>query len=242
MMMRALTGAALSLALSLGFSTAVRAAVVDFEDVAVAPNSYLYSPDSFADGGLFFQDQSITVIPNGLLSLPRNNASQFMEVGAQPDVLDRNLIVSLDGGGAFDLTQFKMGLGDLNHQSSGGTDYVTIEGHKANCASDCDTGPVTVPVNYGWMTYNLTGFTGLDSITFFQQVMMVDGAPVTDAGWLAFDDIDYDLSTGNGGDGGDGGPVGVTAVPEPMSWALMILGFAAVGSALRSRRRTLLAA
>jgi hypothetical protein len=37
--------------------------------------------------------------------------------------------------------------------------------------------------------------------------------------------------------GGPGGGAG--AVPEPATWAMMILGFGAAGSALRSRRRTL---
>ena len=32
-------------------------------------------------------------------------------------------------------------------------------------------------------------------------------------------------------------PVGVAAVPEPSTWALMILGFGAVAAAARRRRR-----
>ena len=40
---------------------------------------------------------------------------------------------------------------------------------------------------------------------------------------------------GGGGGGGEGG------VPEPESWALMVLGFAGFGSVLRRRRRTLAA-
>jgi hypothetical protein len=31
----------------------------------------------------------------------------------------------------------------------------------------------------------------------------------------------------------------VAAIPEPASWALMIMGFGGVGAAIRSRRRTL---
>jgi hypothetical protein len=37
-------------------------------------------------------------------------------------------------------------------------------------------------------------------------------------------------------------PTGVGGVPEPATWGLMIVGFAGIGGALRSRRRTLVAA
>jgi hypothetical protein len=47
---------------------------------------------------------------------------------------------------------------------------------------------------------------------------------------------------GNKAEGNELTAVSVTAVPEPMAWALMLAGFAAVGGALRLGRRSLTAA
>lgn len=44
------------------------------------------------------------------------------------------------------------------------------------------------------------------------------------------------------GTGGAFGTIGVAAVPEPGTWALMIMGFGGAGAMLRSRRRALVAA
>jgi hypothetical protein len=38
------------------------------------------------------------------------------------------------------------------------------------------------------------------------------------------------------------GPLAVAPVPEPSTWAMMIVGFAGLGLAIRSRRRKALAA
>lgn len=40
-----------------------------------------------------------------------------------------------------------------------------------------------------------------------------------------------------GGGGGGGSPAAVSAVPEPATWLMMIMGFGILGSALRRRRR-----
>lgn len=44
------------------------------------------------------------------------------------------------------------------------------------------------------------------------------------------------------GNGGAFGTIGVAAIPEPGTWALMIMGFGGAGAMLRSRRRALVAA
>lgn len=49
------------------------------------------------------------------------------------------------------------------------------------------------------------------------------------------------LSRGNGSYGGNATFSPMRAVPEPATWALMLLGFGAIGFTMRSRRRTVLA-
>jgi hypothetical protein len=46
------------------------------------------------------------------------------------------------------------------------------------------------------------------------------------------------LGDGTGGGSGTGGDGGVGAVPEPSTWAMMLLGFGGMGFAMRRRRRT----
>ena len=79
---------------------------------------------------------------------------------------------------------------------------------------------------------------------FVGQLMGTDGKP------LAIDGL-WALMNGNGANGGDTGKVyftaglndeadglfgSIAAVPEPSTWALMLLGFGAVGLAVRRRR------
>ena len=47
----------------------------------------------------------------------------------------------------------------------------------------------------------------------------------------------FDYSAEGGGITSAHTLVGVAAVPEPATWAMMILGFGAIGAALRSKRR-----
>ncbi|MBS0332174.1 MAG: PEP-CTERM sorting domain-containing protein [Proteobacteria bacterium] len=144
-------------------------------------------------------------------------------------------MISLEGGGAFNLNSLKLGLGGSNYQVDGGFDLVTITGQKsANCQVDCANPTITLQVGYDWTPFVLSGFTGLSSVTVFQQILtdgglpVLDqgGAPMVDPGWLAFDDIDYAVDP-TGGLGG--------AIPEPASWALMIAGFGLLGAVLRRR-------
>jgi hypothetical protein len=235
-------------------AAAAHADVVTFDDIDIAPAPYGNFADNLFDGGLHFADQTFAI---GTTSFDRPvfTTTQFMETGSS---VVEPLTISLDDGGlggAFNLNGFRMGLGDWNDQAMGGYDLVTITGQKsADCVNDCADPTVTVHVGYNWTLYDLSGFTGLSSVTVSQPTFIQNGLPAidpntgttTDYGWLAFDDINY-ATDPTGGVGQAGGPaVGVQAfpgpIPEPAAWALMIAGFGAVGAALRRRRATGLAA
>ena len=101
-------------------------------------------------------------------------------------------------------------------------------------------------------TFAFIGFTGFDNATPTGAQLL--GIDTSVAGFQPY--TPYSLSfralssgsftavfgTGSGLGGSDNeGPifdnVSITAVPEPGTWAMMILGFAGVGAALRNRRR-----
>jgi hypothetical protein len=229
---RFLSSALVGLAASLSLVTAVRAATtLSFDDINFAPNSYESHQNHFFYGGLDFADEQMVVMPPGLGAYPLGASTQFLEFGSQPDVGDLMVISRIDGG-AFDFLSIVMGLGDGNTTS--GVDYVTVTGHKAaDCQVNCaDPGPMVLSVGYSFAPYQLTGFSGLSSITFSQQKTMINGQPVLDIGWLAIDDVSFQNSVAAGG-----------VVPEPATWAMMIVGFGGVGALARRRgRRTALAA
>lgn len=103
-------------------------------------------------------------------------------------------------------------------------------------------------------TFSFIAFSGFDSFT--QSSNQLLGIDTSVAGAQPY--LPYTLSfrsttagsftgvfgTGNGMAGSDNeGPIFdnvlITAIPEPQTWGLMILGFAAVGHTLRSRKRRL---
>ena len=254
MLKRVVTAAVTGLA---GFCLAAsaHAAVVDFEDLVI-PAPYDHVANNLITGGLHFMDQDFTLVPAGAGFLPNNSGTQYIELGSGNDAPDPNLVFSLNAGGAFNLESLKLGLGDWNDQATDGYDAVTIVGVKAaNCQFDCGQVSQTLHVTYDWTQFDLTGFTGLASVTVMQQIYIVNGhaaftptslalhdafgdqfMPTTvDGGWLAFDDITYSVDP-TGGVGIPGGPV-----PEPAAWALMIAGFGLTGAAMRRRRADLLA-
>ena len=80
-------------------------------------------------------------------------------------------------------------------------------------------GSVNVVAN---MNDNVDQFIGLSSVTAFDRVTISYGT----AGLYAFID-DFRL----------GAPAATGAVPEPATWAMMLVGFGAVGGALRRRQK-----
>jgi hypothetical protein len=215
MFRRALTAVTVALA-SLALAQAAHAGVVNFEDRTFSdPDSYQTEANSFTEQGLNFGGLQFYFIPknNPDVTFPTSYGSTFMETAVEPVVL------SLAGGGAFDLTSLDLGLGDFNQSNS---DTVAVTGTKANCVSDCTISALLTVTNV-FQTFALTGFSDLASISFGAQQFSNPNAPFpphTDSGYLAFDNITFSAT-----------------VPEPASWALLILGFGAVGGLLRGRRR-----
>jgi hypothetical protein len=99
------------------------------------------------------------------------------------------------------------------------TDTIDLQSNSANNTSLPDTFAAGTPLSI----YDTSGQV---TVTFFDATPMDDGGGSN----LALDDVRIN------------GSLGVTGVPEPSAWALMILGVGGVGTALRRRGRGALAA
>ena len=111
-----------------------------------------------------------------------------------------------------------------------------------------------------------TGMTVIDPTSFTLEFDLAAGSQFTLASWLYADDVDdgtvdffntakitgvtvsgdASLTSASGAltplpGGGYGYPAAVPGVPEPATWAMMIMGFGAIGGAMRRRRAAPLA-
>ncbi len=116
---------------------------------------------------------------------------------------------------------------------------VTISG--SYCCSTTDYGPLAPNTNtpmfsIGDNENEVYGADGTVTVT----IAYVGGGGEVDYLTDHLYDIDEPVGYQVGGDYTD--PVPAYVVPEPATWALMILGFGALGGALRARRKTALAA
>ena len=101
--------------------------------------------------------------------------------------------------------------------------------------------------------YNITATTAASSVNFTSIVLTGPGGPYDlvkqfDNGigehWgfaelltLGVGTYTLTLNGTNSQTGGLGGDIDITAVPEPATWGMMLLGFGAAGYAMRRRRR-----
>ena len=213
-----LAGVALAAALGMGAAGEAAAAVVTFDSHTPPPGAdYTTEPNAFDDGGLHFEGGQFYFIPPALVSLPTPQASIFMETALEP------VVISRAGGGVFDLLSIMLGLGEYN--SAAALDRVTVTGTRTGACGGACTVSADLQVGYGFTTFDLTGFTGLSSVSFgVQQTPGQGGQYADDTGYLAFDNVRY--------------AVAGAAVPEPAGWSMLILGFAGLGALLRRRRAT----
>lgn len=116
-------------------------------------------------------------------------------------------------------------------------------GQTTNTSSNCDPGSNAGPElgEFADGTFKLTFKSGIDTLSLFNPI-------------VAYENIEYNVPNsrtskggsyyghqhgkGCGHDGGDGGyGLPVAYVPEPATWAMMLLGFGATGAMVRTRRR-----
>ncbi|KTE18856.1 hypothetical protein ATE67_17370 [Sphingopyxis sp. H050] len=119
---------------------------------------------------------------------------------------------ALTGGGIFSLSTLDLAFGPFNH-SGLASDTTLVTG----TLSDGGTLTTTLTVGRGFQNYALN-WGNLTSISF--------GQLQSSSEYLAFDNINYSTEG---------------AVPEPGTWAMMIVGFGAIGAAARRRRSKKLA-
>lgn len=163
--------------------------------------------DGFDYQRLHFTGMQFAFLPPVFNGVPYTESD--METAGDP------MVITGLNGRLFDLLSFKIGLGYWNGSSS---DSVTISGVKGNCTTLCNVEPFVVTVTDTMTAKTLPSyFSGLSSISFGQHVLT--GTTTPDVGWLAYDDISY------------------KAVPEPATWAMMLVGFGGLGAVLRRNRR-----
>jgi hypothetical protein len=214
--------AAAALLLSVGAARSAGAStIVTFDSHTVFDTA----PNDFVESGLMFHGlQSYFVVPydHALTNWPIEAGSTIL--ATLPDYASadpENLLITYTVGGlntAFNLGSVELGLGWYNPEGASFEDSVTITGHKAGCVvSGTESCTVTqvAPVAYHFASIKLLGFDNVDSVTF---------GPLSNQAYLGLDNIRY-------GVGSD------MAVPEPATWAMMLLGFGGLGAALRRNRR-----
>jgi PEP-CTERM motif-containing protein len=224
MLKRVLTGAAAALTVSLCLAGTANAAIVDFNDVVFTPDPIggligaIPTADGFDHQGLHFFTGEGYFVPPGLPvdaehppAFPTSYSTTFWETFGE------NVVITKTGGGLFDLTSLKLGLGVDSGEGEPTTDTIDVSWVKGgSCVTDCADG-TTIDLGLGFATYDFPDLTGLTSITF---------GPTNVLRYLAFDDINVPSVSTHG------------AVPEPGAWTLMLLGLGGIGALMRRGRRT----
>ena len=235
MLKRILTSAAIATMASLCLAQGAGAATLTFDDVDLGTAPYGHYPNDLLNGGLHFNDYEMDILSAPIAAPTTGNNGQFLIAGSGSFYLEPLVITLDDGGlgGAFSLQSLRLALGDFNDAPLGAFDQVTITGvRSANCTLDCASPTaVTFNVGYGFQLFNLAGFNNLSSVTIGQQMIGAPGHQRVEEGYLAIDDVRYVVGDSGGG-----------LVPEPGTWALMLVGFGGLGAMLRRRRHAIIAA
>jgi hypothetical protein len=151
-----------------------------------------------------------------------SNAAVVLDLGANPTSAT-GIFSHAVGGGAFD--------DQITFQLVGGPAFLTIASATNNFASGA-TDKIT---NFTGSVFQIVGaIGGGDDILVIGPVAAGANCGASCQGFggsavLAAGNYYLDLSGIGGGTSGYGGNLSVAAVPEPSTWAMMILGFFGVG-------------
>lgn len=196
--------------------------------LAAAPAQAAVSIDYQAGGNVLAPGLSIIENFNGLAAGTSVGSNAMIHAansdgnGALPAFGDGSKYLSVLGGGSYTMalapvSMLSFVLGSLDTYNSvrlSFTDGTTqlLEGAQIKGALTptplANSGDQLIPATNGRVTYGANGGPLINGITF--------------------------LSTGNSFEIDD---VATAAVPEPATWAMMLLGFAVIGSSMRTRRR-----
>lgn len=149
------------------------------------------------------------------------------------DNVGREDFILLKFSTAVDLTSMNLNVFDVNDFGSADSDATIF--YKNGATGPTDGGLSSTYFNqFGAQTFGVAGGSS-------------SGSRTVDVGNHYSDTWIVSAATGQGGNGNDGFKlysvtVNTAAVPEPATWAMMLIGFGGLGASLRARRRVALAA
>jgi hypothetical protein len=219
------------------FLVGVAAAAAFLAPVAASAQQIVLNPSNvYASSGAYnstFTADNILDAQTGVINEPYQDGSYWLN----PDNGPANAFISIDLGTAYRLTSFDLfnthnagyndrGTGNFSIVGSNDSTFATFttlaSGTLAAQAISND------PLDAQSFSVSNTGFYRY--LQFRPTSVAVSGAPCCGANVYGLNELRVFGTTSR------------SAVPEPATWAMMLLGIGMVGSAMRARRRTTAAA
>ena len=211
-----LAGGAVALALCIAGAAPARAAVITFDDLGLSSTTTVGLSPLDVGGGFTLQRSNVDIGTSGVIIDPLatgNPASSgghtgFEFITAKNPGQSEIITLARADGQAFDFSAFEFHGWNNNHAPS-----ITVSALKGGDILFSQTFAITNSLWQPWQSASLgDAFRGVDAVTF--------AAPTDQVGVFALDNLTAGVAGG---------------VPEPATWAMMVLGFGAVGAALRRR-------
>lgn len=205
-----------AVALAMAAAAPASAAVITFDDLGLSSSTNLGLSPFDVGGGFTLQTSSVDQGVGALLIDPiaTGNAGSagghtgFEFLAAKNPGQTEVITLTRADGQAFDFDSFEFHGWNNNFAPS-----ITVSAIKGGDVVFSQTFAITNTNTQPWQFASLAdAFAGVDAVTF--------AAPVQTVGVFALDNLTASVSA---------------AVPEPATWAMMILGFGAVGLGLRRR-------